>query len=173
MKTYANLTRAERVEKILSQRRGDLALVLENLAESINISAILRSAEGFGVGGVYIVHLPGVKPKLSKGAASGALKWLKINYFTDTKKCLKQLKKVGFKVFGTIVSPDSKSIFETSFTGKVAIVLGNEAQGISEDVKKEADELIYIPMLGLTESFNVSVATAIFLYEVIRQKVKD
>lgn len=173
MKTHAELTRTQRIEKILSQRRLDLCLVLENLTEDANISAILRTAEGFGVGKIYIIHPIGKKPKVSRGAASGAAKWLETAYFTDTKKCLEEVKKMGFRVFGTHVNPDSRSIFETKFTGQVALVMGNEAQGISEEVTREADQLIYLPMQGLTESFNVSVATALFLYEVIRQKVKD
>lgn len=170
MKTYANLTREQRIKKIMDYRREDLVLILENLSEDLNISAILRSSEGFGVGKIYIIHSEEKKPKLSKGASSGASKWLNIEYNTSIKRVIQKLKKDGFRVIGTLVDPASKILWEEKFRGKIAILVGNEARGISIEAQKLTDENIYIPMLGLTESLNVSVACAILLYEVIRQK---
>lgn len=170
MKTYSNLDRGDRIKKVMEKRRGDLCLILENLSEDLNISAILRTAEGFGVGLVCIVHPRCVKPKISKNTSSGAVKWLEIEYSTSTKQCLKKLKKRGFKIIGALVDPEAKVLWEQKFSGKVAILVGNEASGISNDAKKLVDENIYLQMYGLTESLNVSAAAAIFLYEVIRQK---
>ncbi|MDO8429550.1 MAG: RNA methyltransferase [Candidatus Daviesbacteria bacterium] len=170
MKRFAEVSRAERIKKILSQRRVDLVLVLENLAEDQNISAILRTAEGFGVGRIFIIYPEGKKPRLSNNISSGAIKWLEIKFYTSTEVCLEELKKEGFKIYATYVNPEAKSLWKTKFPGKVALVVGNEAQGISEEVIKFADKTIYLPMMGMTESFNVSVAAAIFLYEVVRQK---
>ncbi len=187
MKIYATLPRQERIQKIMNQRRSDLALVLENLSEDINISAILRTAESFGVGRVFVVHPRGGKPRISKGATSGAYKWLNIEYFTSIKKCIKKLKKEdlpaarlpagqgrqGFKIIGALVDPNAKILWEQKFEGKIAILVGNEAHGMSEEAQEQVDENIYLPMFGLTESLNVSVASGIFLYEVIRQKEKN
>lgn len=170
MKIYTDLTRLERIDKVMKQRKSDLALVLENLSEDLNISAILRTAEGFGVGLVYIIHPKGVKPKLSMQASSGAIKWLSIKYYTSTTTCLKLLKKKGFKVIASVVDPKASLLWEQSFRGKVAIMVGNEAHGLSQKAIGLSDKKVYIPMSGLTESLNVSVAAALFLYEVIRQK---
>ncbi|MBI3485503.1 RNA methyltransferase [Candidatus Daviesbacteria bacterium] len=172
MKTYANLSRAERIEKVMQTRRADLALVLENLAEDLNISAILRTAESFGVGKICVIHAEGKLPKISKNTSSGASKWLDVKNFTSLKKCINELKKDRFKIIAALVDPDAKVLWEQKFNGKIAILVGNEALGMSEEAKKLVDENIYLPMFGLTESLNVSVAAAIFLYEVIRQKEK-
>jgi tRNA (guanosine-2'-O-)-methyltransferase len=170
MKTHANLTRGERIKKIMDQRRIDLCLVLENLSEYTNISAILRTAESFGVGQIYIIHPKGEKPRISRQASSGAAKWLNIEYFTSTKTCLNKLKKNGFKIFGALVDPASDILWQEKFSGKVAIMVGNEADGLSKGAQELVDKNIYLPMFGLTESLNVSVSAGIFLYEVIRQK---
>lgn len=170
MKTFANLTRVQRIEKIKSMRRTDLAVILENLAEEQNISAILRTVEGFGIDKVFIVHIEGKKPKISKNVSSGAVKWLDISFFTDINSCIKQVKKDGFKVYATMVDPEAHNLWSTEFTDKVAIMVGNEAQGVSEEGAKLADQKVYLQMFGMTESFNVSVAAALFLYEAVRQK---
>ncbi len=172
MKIYPDLSREERINKIMAARRKDLALVLENLHEELNISAILRSAEGFGVGKVCIIHPEGKQPKLSRNTSSGATKWMEVEFLTSTKECLKNLKKEGYKIIGALVDPQAKPLWSANLEGKVAIVMGSEAPGLTEETVQLVDENIYIPMYGLTESFNVSVATAIFLYEVVRQKEK-
>lgn len=172
MKIYPELSREERIAKIMAQRRKDLALVLENLTEELNISAIIRSAEGFGVGKVCIIHPEGKLPKLSRNTSSGAAKWMEVEYATKLPKLLKSLKKKGFKLIGALVDPTAKPLWQADLSGKVAIVMGSEAPGLTEDAQNLVDENLYIPMYGLTESFNVSVATAIFLYEVVRQKEK-
>ena len=169
MKRFANLIRADRITKVMKGRRDDLALVLENLAEEINISAILRTAEAFGVGLVCIIYTKGNKPKISKGASSGAHKWLKIKYYLSTKSCFAYLKKFKYKLVGALVEPQAKILWQEKFKGKIAVVVGNESRGLSDFAIKNVDENIYLPMFGLTESLNVSVAAGIFLYEVIRQ----
>lgn len=169
MKRYGDLNRSDRIEKAIKVRRKDLALVLENLAEDQNISAILRTAEAFGVGLVCIIY-SNSKPKLSKGISSGAVKWLEIKYFKTIRLCFNFLKNKGFTMIGALVDPGAKVIWEENFMKKMAIVVGNESRGLSEAAQKSVDENIYLPMLGLTESLNVSVAAGIFLYEAIRQK---
>lgn len=156
----------------MEHRKNDLALILENLNEDINIQAILRTAEAFGVGLVCIIY-DEKKPRLSGGAASGASKWLNIEYFTNTKDCIKYLKKKGYLVVGALVNPESDILWEQDFSGKVAVLVGNEVNGMSEGAQSLVYKNVYLPMLGLTESLNVSVSAGIFLYEVIRQKEKN
>lgn len=170
MKRFADLTREKRIEKVMEMRRSDLVLVLENLSEPTNISAILRTAEAFGVGKICIIHTDSSKPRLSMNTSSGAIKWLKVEYWQSTSECLKELKKKKYNLVGSLVDPQAKVLWQEGFAGKVAIVVGNEAQGMSEEAQQLVDQNIYLPMFGLTESLNVSVAAGIFLYEVIRQK---
>lgn len=169
MKNHADLTRQERIDKVMSDRKSDFCLVLENLSEANNISAILRTAEAFGVGQVCIIY-DKTKPRLSMQTSSGASKWLNINYFDSTGECLSQLKKEGFTIIGALVDPEAKVLWHQNFQGKVAIMVGTEVTGLSEVAQQQVDHNIYLPMIGLTESLNVSVSAAIFLYEVIRQK---
>ncbi len=169
MKANSHLTREERIDLAMTNRKSDFALVLENLNEDQNIQAILRSAEAFGVGLVCIIY-DEKKPRLSGGAASGASKWLNIEYFTNTKDCIKSLKKKGFLIVGALVNPEAEVLWEQDFSEKVAVLVGNEVNGMSEEAQKLVDKNIYLPMIGLTESLNVSVSAGIFLYEVIRQK---
>lgn len=170
MKIHAGLTRQERINLIQSSRQPDVALILENLSEERNISAILRSAEGFGIGQIYLIHPLDKKPRLSKNISSGATKWLQINYSTDLESVIQSLRSQGFRIFGSYVDPDSTQLPDADLSGKVAIVIGNEAQGMSQAAVDLVDQNLYIPMFGLTESFNVSVATGIFLYEITRQR---
>lgn len=171
MKRYADLNREDRIKKVMDLRRQDLVLVLENLAEENNISAILRTAEAFGLGRICIIF-DAKKPHLSKNTSSGASKWLTVEYFDSTEKCLTDLKAEDFKIVGALVNPDSEVLWEQNFSGKVAIMVGNEVSGLSQEAQKLVDQNIYLPMFGLTESLNVSTAAGIFLYEVIRQKEK-
>lgn len=170
MKNFSDLTRQERIEKVMSLRRQDLAIVLEDLAEERNAAAIIRTAEGFGVGKVYIVQSAHMKTRVSRNVSSGAVKWMEIEYFDSIESCMAKLREEGFKVYGAFVDPNSKQLWEGKFEGKVAIIVGNEPNGMSETAQRLVDENLYIPMYGLTESFNVSVSAAICLYEVIRQK---
>jgi len=169
MKTHANLTRTERIEHLKKQRRSDVALVLENLDDEKNIAMILRTAESFGVGKIYIIHSH-KKPKLLLKESSGAIKWLKIVYFDSIFECLDGLKKEGFKSYGALVNPEAAILWEQKFKGKVALVMGNESKGLTEEAQKLVDNNLYLPMFGLTESLNVAMSTGIFLYEIIRQK---
>jgi tRNA (guanosine-2'-O-)-methyltransferase len=169
MKTHSDLSRQQRIKHLKESRRSDLALVLENLDDDKNIAMILRTAESFGVGKIYIIHT-GKKPKMLRKISSGAAKWLDIKYFTNTEECLKELKAAKFKLYGALVNPEAAVLWEEKFTGKVAIVMGSESKGLSEEAQKLVDKNLYLPMFGLTESLNVAIASSIFLYEVIKQK---
>lgn len=169
MKNNQHLSRQERIEEAFKKRKADFALILENLSEDQNISAIIRTAEAFGVGKVYIVYQD-KKPHLSKNISSGASKWLEIEYFTEITACIAKLKQADFKIYGALVDPQANILWEANFSDKVAILVGNEAQGMSEVSQKLVDQNLYLPMIGLTESLNVSVSAALFLYEAFRQK---
>src|SRR2546423_211365 len=140
MKTYSNLNREERIAKIIQMRRADLALILEDLTESQNISAILRTAESFGVGLVCIIHTDSSKPKLSLNVSSGASKWLNIEYFENTRDCFEFLHDKEFKVLATVVNPEVSNLWDLDLKKeKIAIMVGNEAKGLSKEAIKLSD----------------------------------
>ncbi len=170
MKNFGDLPRQERIDKVMSLRRPDMALVLEDLIEDQNISAIIRTAEAFGIGKIYIIDSQNRRPHLSSNVSSGATKWMEIEKFDDVGKCFKALKKEKYTLVGALVDPQSDILWEQDFSGKIAVVMGCEPKGLSETAQKLMDKNIYLPMFGLTESLNVSVAAGIFMYEVIRQK---
>lgn len=170
MKIFSELAREERIKKIMDQRRNDLALVLEDLVEERNAAAIIRTAESFGIGKVYIVQSANLKTRVSKNVSSGAVKWMDIEFLDSMEECLKKLKKDGYKTVGALVDPKAKQLWDYRFEGKIAIVVGNEPNGLSDKAKRLVDQNLYIPMFGLTESFNVSVSAGIFIYEAVRQK---
>jgi len=169
----------ERIKKIrdaVSKRQKDIVLVLEDLTDPHNIEATFRSCDAFGIQNVYIIFETQEKfnpQKIGKSSSSSANKWLDFKIFDSTSECMKDLKNDGYKIYGTTLESDSVGISEIDFDCKVALVIGNESRGITEEVKKSMDIGVKIPMNGMVQSFNVSVATAIFLYEASRQRSEN
>jgi len=163
------LRRIKRLLKVLNKRQPDLVVVLENIKNPHNISAILRSCDAFGVQNVYVIR-EGRSIGVSKTVASGSHKWLDIHLFEDTSQCLSLLKKEGFTILTTHLGEKATDIREVDLTKKVAIVIGSELEGVSDEALKFSDENIVIPIVGFVQSFNVSVATALILYEAFRQR---
>lgn len=161
---------------IASQRQKDFVLVLEDIHDPHNIAAILRSADAFGIQKIYLIfeNQEAFDPRERKLRKSSAFtnKWLDFEVFNSTKICLQKLKTDGFTIISTILDGEAQNFFETDFTQpeKLALVFGNEHEGISQTVKNMTDQKVYIPMQGFAESFNVSVATAICLSEMTRQR---
>jgi tRNA (guanosine-2'-O-)-methyltransferase len=145
--------------------------VLENLHDLGNISAVFRSAEAFGFLEVDLVVPPGSKFKSGNRVARGADKWLDLKIFKSPKDCVAYLHKRGFKVYATSLET-SKPISDFDFSTPTAIVLGNEKDGVSKEMLDAADGRFRIPMLGFTQSFNISVAAALSFYHVWMDREK-
>ena len=174
MDKEANWSRSEnrtaRMEKTLANRQPGLVLVLENVHDSHNLGAILRSCDAVGVMRVMMVYYIESPPEIAKTSASGALKWLNFENFRSIQSCYEALKKEDFQILATKIEPAAKELYSYDLTVPTAIVLGNEHRGISQEAADGADGLIYIPMKGMVESVNVSVASAICLFETMRQR---
>ena len=162
--------RTARIEKTLANRQPGLVLVLENLYDSHNLGAILRSCDAVGVMRVMMVYYIESPPEIAKTSASGALKWLNFEHFHSIESCYDLLRKEGFQILATKIEPSAKELFSYDLTVPTAIVLGNEHRGISKEAAEGADGLLYIPMKGMVESVNVSVAAAVCLFETMRQR---
>ncbi len=163
--------RIKRMKEVLRNRQRDLAVVCENIHDPHNVSAILRSCDATGVGSVYLLYSEEAFPQLGKKSSASARKWVDVHRYRRHDTLRSVLKEGGLTIYATHVSPTAKSIYEIDWTRPSAIIMGNEHRGVSEEALAIADETIHIPMFGMVESLNVSVATAVILYEICRQRM--
>jgi tRNA (guanosine-2'-O-)-methyltransferase len=168
--------RLNRFKEVIANRQAGLVLVLEDIHDPHNAAAILRTCDGLGIQDVYFIFAqekPYNPKKVGKVTSSSANKWLNFHVFNSTKDCLKELKKQKYNVYATILNKDAIDATSCAFNdSRMALVVGNEHRGISPEMIAGADKLIYLPMKGFVESFNVSVSAGLFLYEIIRQRMQ-
>ncbi|HBP50818.1 TPA: RNA methyltransferase [Candidatus Shapirobacteria bacterium] len=166
-------TRQEKIKKIINNRQEGV-IVLENIADPHNAAAVWRTADAFGFQKIYLVYSKEkiINPKrIGKASSSSANKWLSFKIFKNIDECYQELKKDGYKIYATVLDKEAKKISDNRYLGKkIAIVLGNEHRGLSEEAIKGADVKVYIPMKGMVQSLNISVTAAILMYEVDRQR---
>ena len=148
-----------------------LILVLDCIEDPRNLGACLRSADAAGVTAVVFSKdkSASITPITHKTAA-GAVEHLDIFQVTNLARAIEAIKAAGVWVYGTALEADSQNIYQTDLSGPVAIVMGNEGKGLRHLVKQSCDHLIHIPMAGEIQSLNVSVATGVALFEVVRQR---
>lgn len=171
MKEFKSEKRLNKIVTTLKQRQFDLMVVLENIHDPHNVSAIFRTCDAVGIPNVSLVYTIEKFPKIGKKSSASAFKWVEREKYKSIESCYDELRKNGFKIFASSINNDSKNIYEIDLAEKVAIVLGNEHRGVSEQAARLADERIVIPMFGMVQSLNVSVAAAIILYEACRQRI--
>ena len=162
--------RRDKFLSVLQRRQQDMTLVMEDIHDPHNVSAVLRTADAVGLLEVQLVYNNEEFPKLGKKSSASAVKWIQRRKFTAIKECYDQLHEEEFTVYATQIGVKSKSIYNIDCTKKVAFVFGNEHRGVSKEAAKLADGLIEIPMMGIIQSLNVSVACAVTLYEALRQR---
>lgn len=152
------------------QEENPLVLILDGLNDPHNFGSILRTADATQVTGVIIPkhRAVGVTPVVAK-TSTGAVEHIPIARVTNLSQTLDKLKEAGFWVFGTDMDGTPSHKWNTA--GKVALIIGNEGKGISANIKKQVDEMITIPMSGHVQSLNVSVAAAVLMYEVYRNRL--
>ena len=165
----AGITQAReaRVRQMLAGRLGSVVVILEAVHRRHNASAILRSCECFGVHEVHLVT-KGFKP--SKGAARGSERWLEVNRWDSTDAVVEALRTRGFKIYVADLMEEVHSPDSLPIDGNVAILMGAELTGVSDRARELADGAICVPMHGLTESLNVSVAAACILQRLTERK---
>ena len=163
--------RQQRIESVLSKRQNDLTVVLENVFDPHNISAVMRSCDAVGVKEIYVLNTK--IPRHTKWGArssSSAAKWLVVHQFEDAKVCFEELRKKYSLILTTHLSSDAVSLYELNLAQPIALVFGNEHAGVSEEIIAMADGNFLIPQVGIIRSLNISVACAVSLYEAFRQK---
>lgn len=170
MKYVITDKRKERIEKVARQRQFSLHLVLENIHDPHNVSAIFRTCEGAGIPKVSLVYNQEVFPKIGKKSSASAYKWIDKEKFDSVDECYANLHRQGFQIFASTLAGNPVSLYDLDLTGKCALVMGNEHRGISDAAAEKADKTFMIPMHGIIQSLNVSVSAAIILYEASRQR---
>lgn len=162
-------TDVDEILEIAEQEANPLILILDGLTDPHNLGSILRTADATNVCGVIIPkhRSVGVTPVVSK-TSTGAVEHIPIARVTNLSQTLDKLKARGFWIFGTDMNGTPSDCWNTN--GKLALVIGNEGKGISTNIKKQVDEMITIPMNGHVQSLNASVAAAILMYEVFRNR---
>ena len=164
--------RKEKLLRVLQQRQPNLTVVMENVDDPHNISAVMRTCESVGIQDIYVLTTK-IHPhkKFGPRSSSSAAKWLTVHEYVDAKECIDALRKRYKKILTTHLSTDAKSLFEIDFTESIALVFGNEHDGVSEEIRSFADGNFIIPQMGIIQSLNISVACAITIYEALRQKM--
>jgi len=163
--------RKSKLESVLSKRQNDITVVLENVFDPHNISAVMRTCDAVGVQEIYVLNtkIPRHK-KWGAKSSSSAAKWLTVYQFENADECFAELRKKYSKILTTHLSGDALNLYEIDLTQSTALVFGNEHSGVSEEIRRLADGNFIIPQSGIIRSLNISVACAVTLYEAYRQK---
>jgi len=163
--------RSEKLLKVLSKRQDNITVVMENVQDPHNISAVMRTCDAVGIQDIYILNtkIPRHK-KFGAKSSSSAAKWLTVHQFTNVADCFSALRKNYDIILATHLTSDAKSLYEIDFTQRVALIFGNEHSGVSDEVRLLVDGNFIIPQMGIIQSLNISVACAVSIYEAFRQK---
>ncbi|KUJ96366.1 MAG: tRNA (guanosine-2-O-)-methyltransferase [Desulfonauticus sp.] len=164
--------RREKIRQVLSKRQKELTLILNNIHDPHNVSAILRSCDAFGVGWVHLYYSKEAFPVLGKKSSASAKKWVECIRHKEARDMVESLQSQGFTLVRTGFSSTALRVQDWDFSKPTAVILGNEHRGVEEALIKLVPHELYIPMVGMVQSFNVSVAAAIILYEAFRQREK-
>lgn len=155
--------RKARLDEIVAQRSLHVMPVLENIYDQGNVSAVMRSSEAFGFIGMYLIDKPGARFKAANRVTKGADKWLDVRPHQSPESAVADLKKRGYQIWATDLDTQH-SIDTLDWSRPIAVVLGNEKDGVSPEMKSMVDGTFRIPMLGFSQSFNISVAAALVFY---------
>lgn len=171
-----NASREQKIRSVIRGSQPDLTVVLENIFDPLNISAVLRSCDAAGVREVFVVYTKQYLDKrglvLGKRTSGGTFKWIDVYFFEDLEECFRRVKERYDRILATLPPGDGTlSLYSLDLTQPTALLFGNEDEGISEEALALADGRFTIPQAGFAESLNISVACAVSLFEAKRQRM--
>ena len=172
LEQFISGNRIRRLRDVLDRRTNHLAIVLENIYQSHNASAVLRSCDGFGVQQVHFIENRNTM-RINDEVAMGSSSWLTVTRHRETanntEMALQSLRRQGYRL--VVTSPHQRGYLpeKLPLENKTALVFGTEMEGVSDTALQMADDFLYLPMVGFTESFNISVCAAICMYELTRR----
>ncbi len=163
--------RKAKVDALLSKRQNDVTVVLENVFDPHNISAVMRTCDAVGMMEMYIIKskLPTRKRWNDRSSAS-ANKWMVVHYFEDAESCFAAVQKKYQNIYCTHLNEDAVSLYSLDFKVPTALVFGNEHDGVTREALSYCNGNFIIPQAGIIQSLNISVACAVSMYEAYRQK---
>ncbi|KGK30325.1 RNA methyltransferase [Cellulophaga sp. E6(2014)] len=164
--------RKERFLQILEERTYKITVAIEDVFQMHNTSAVIRSCDIFGIQSAHLIERK-YGDQLDVQIAMGAQKWVDIHRYESTSTCIDALKKEGYKIIATTPHNDSCLLDDFEFDGKTALFFGTEKKGLSDEVLEKADGFLKIPMVGFTESLNISVSAAIILQSLTTKLKKE
>lgn len=168
-----SVRRIQRSAAVIARRQPDLTVVLENVHDPHNIAAVLRSCDAVGAMTVHVVMTrePNATKKFSRKVSGSAAKWIEVVEHDSIEDCYRVLRQGGFQVLATALGKESVDLYHADMVQPVALVLGNEMDGLSDAAIDGADRTVFIPMMGMVESVNISVAASVALFEALRQRL--
>jgi tRNA (guanosine-2'-O-)-methyltransferase len=172
LETFITEKRRDRFQKVLEQRTKHFTVAAEDVYQLHNTSAVMRSCDVFGIQELNIVEEVNSKD-IDREIAMGAQKWVDLNRYNTTKTCIDDLKKKGYQIVATTPHAEDCDLIDFDISKKSCFFFGRETEGLSQQVIDEADCFLKIPMVGFTESLNISVSAAIILQHVTAQLRKS
>lgn len=163
--------RSSKLLNVLSKRQASLTIVMENIEDPHNVSAVLRSCDAVGIQDVYVIN--NKEPRRKKWgyrSSSSAAKWLSVHQYDSLNECVADVRKNHKHILTTHLSSDAVSLYELNLTESVALVFGNEHFGVSDEMRSLSDGNFLVPQVGIITSLNISVACAVSIYEAFRQR---
>lgn len=163
--------REQRITSVLDKRQENITIVLENVFDPHNISAVMRTCDAVGVQDIFVLNtrIPRHK-KWGAKSSSSAANWLTVHQYDNAPACFAHLRQRADRIFATHLTTDAVSLYAMDLTARIALIFGNEHSGVSEEICAMADGNFIIPQVGIIQSLNISVACAVTLYEAFRQK---
>lgn len=171
LESYLTEKRIERFNQVLKHRTKHFTVATEDVYQLHNTSAVMRSCDVFGIQELHVIEEQNVK-RIDREIAMGAQKWVDLVRHNSTKEAVKSIKKEGYQIVATTPHEKDSTLMNFDFTKKSCFFFGRETEGLSDEVLNEADCFLKIPMVGFTESLNISVSAAIILQDVT-QKLKS
>ena len=162
LENFISEERKQRFLEVLEDRTKLLTVAIEDIYQMHNTSAVIRSCEVFGIQEAHVIESRFGK-KLDSEIAMGAQKWVDVHRYKNTQNCIEALKRDGYKIIATTPHNDSNFLEDFRVEGKTALLFGTERNGLSQEAIDMSDGFLKIPMLGFTESLNISVSAAIIL----------
>lgn len=172
LEEFISEERKERFLQILEERTYKITVAIEDVFQMHNTSAVIRSCDIFGIQSAHLIERK-YGDQLDVQIAMGAQKWVDIHRYESTSTCIDTLKKEGYKIIATTPHNDSCLLDDFEFDGKTALFFGTEKKGLSDEVLEKADGFLKIPMVGFTESLNISVSAAIILQSLTTKLKKE
>ncbi|MBK7337151.1 MAG: RNA methyltransferase [Saprospirales bacterium] len=168
--------RLEKFERVAARRQGNLTVILENVHDPHNIGAVMRSCDSVGIPEIYVLYtepqLNQERLALGKRTSAGTRKWVDVQFYTQAEACFQAVRQKYQTILCTHLGEQSRSLYDLDLSASVALLFGNERDGVSLEARAYSDGNFLIPHMGMAESLNISVACAVTLYEAYRQRME-